>query len=364
MLAGQLLSIAEDLSEDYDNFEILGLIQDAISLSQHRPQLQESEYRRSAAELTTRAQYILSNSITSTYPIEEKRLLNKGGFSQSLPENIARIIIAGFQGRKKEGATSSGELQMYFEEANAFYNSMNNLVRSAKSFGIESYHPPEGMTTLNVRIPDFVYGRNLGDLPSRIKRIDGFVSIIEELLTGSRSPHEILSAATSDLIITISLGWGTVAGILVAYERLLAVAEKHLTVMKLLKDLRQAGGAEMESVEATIKQTIQKELASAVKQIIENVNRVPDSARANELETELKSLATDLVKDISAGLRFSADPRYERKVIMESDAEDASTEAAENLKARHDLEQKLDVQVSSFGHEDMLLLFAPERIVG
>jgi len=356
MLAGQLLAIAEDMIGDYDRLGILSAMEIGANLAAERPNLSEQQFHDRATDLRANAEKILSQTILRTYPIGLKRALNHSGYSQSLPDAIAKTLLAGFGKRRKDASISSAELMMLLNEARAFYQKMQNLVEIADSFDVEKYLAPEGQVALEIRIPDLVYGRSLKMLPKKIDHIEDALAVIEELVTGSRSPHKLLWASTTDLVIAIPLDWGVVLAVLIFYERLLVIAEKHLNVIKLLRDLRKMSGSKHDDVAAELQKTIDHGLEQAAKDIVKQLGEDREPGRKNELELELKTVSRALLPDLAAGMRFAVDPRDQQRIMLDgaeaSDAEDL----ARQLDQRRELELKLDNQLGSFAEEEVKML--------
>jgi len=358
MLAGQLLSIAEDMIADYDRLEVIPTLQRAVGIAANRPNLSDSQYRGEASQLHALAERMLETTILKSYPIELRRYLSHSGYSQSLPDAIARMIIVGFGNRRKEAGMSSAELNMHLAEAQQFYQKMLNLVEASESFGVKAYAAPDGLAALEVRIPDLVYARSLNALPSKIEHVDDVLSVIEELVSGSRTEHKLLWASTSDLVVAISLDWAVIVGALLCYERLLVVAEKHLNILKLVRDLRKASGGRHEEIARDLNKTIEVALEEAVKEVVRKLGKDRDKPRLNELENELKTVSNALLPDLSTGMRFGLDPRDQQRALLNADDGAAADEMNKQLEARREMEMKLDVQVSSFADEDIKLLTA------
>lgn len=356
MLAGQLLAIAQDMIRDYDRLEVIALLERAVQLAAARPNMNETEFQVNAKEIKLAAEKMFSETIVRVYPIDLKRTLAHSGYSQALPDALAKTLTVSFGNRRKDAAISSPELNMYLNEARAFYSKMQQLVEAARAFGVETYEVPEGQVALEITIPDLVYGRTLGQLPSRIARIENALSVIEELAKGSRSPHKILWVSTTDLVIAIPLDWTVVLAALVFYERMLAVTEKHLNIAKLVRDLFKSSGTKNPELEKTLENTVDAALDTAVKDVVTLTRKAVDVPRQNELTTELKSISRAMIADFATGMRFGIDPRQELKMVTDPDSEKAGEEAAQRLENRRKLELNLQAELEKIPHDEVRLL--------
>lgn len=356
MLAGQLLAIAQDMIRDYDRLKVIPTLERAVEIAANRPNMNEPEFQTAVRDIKSAAEKMLNETIVRVYSIDLKRTLAHSGYSQSLPDAIAKTLTVSFGNRRKDSAISSQEINMYLGEAKSFYGKMQHLVDSARAFGVETYQAPEGQVVLEISIPDLVYGRTLGQLPPRIARVEGVLNVMEELVKGSRSPHKILWVATTDLVIAIPLDWSVVLAALILYERMLAVTEKHLNIAKLIRDLFKNSGAQNPELEKTLKDSVDAALDGAVKDVIKLTEKAVDEPRQNELAIELKAVSRAMIADFAMGLRFGIDPRHELKLIAETEDERGAEEATQRLENRRKLELSLEAELGKFPREEILLL--------
>ena len=359
MLAGQLLSLAEDMIADYERFNILATLNAAVSLAEDRPRLGRKEFEERARKIKMVAQAMLDETAIRSYPLALKEVLKRSNNSHSLPDAIAMILLTGVREDSPERMISSAELKMHLDHANAFYVSMHNLINASRSFGIETYKPPEGKVPLQIRMPDLVYGRELAKLPSKLSRADAFVGVMEELATGRRTPHKILWASTTDLVISIPLDWAAVAAILLAYERLLVLAEKHLNLVKLMRELRNVGIPD-DQVRETLDASTNEQLGAAIDEILATFSEDQPKGRHEELRPQLRSASMALIEDISKGMQFNCDLGVDETAALESIDEGEPAKAIERLQARRNIEEKITRYLLDLDVEEVRLLIQDE----
>lgn len=358
MLAGQLLSIAQDMLSDYDELHILATLEKAVLLAESRPTLNKAQFQQELRAITVAAERILENSITRLFPIELKRILSQSNYSQSFPEAVARLLIAGVSRQKKESMMSSAELKMYLEGARSFYNQMASLAATATAFGVETYDTPEGQVSLEILIPDRVYERKLADLVTRLGRFERFLAVLSEVATGSRGDLRLGWAATSEFAISIAFDPVTVACILVAYERILAVVEKHLSIVKMVRDLKKSNVPTADAVAETLRSGEKAALEEAVRGVINEFADGMDKGRRNELEIEFSKAAEAIVPDIAAGARLRITARDQVTLMNVDDVRDdvEGSPKQEQLERLRSIEVKLDALLADAGHEALGLI--------
>lgn len=355
MLAGQLLSIAQDMIDDYNRHDVINVLNTAVHLAANRPTMNDTQYKNAVDEIRAAAQSMLDGTILRTYPIELKRALQQSTYSQSLTDSVAKTLIVAFGNKRKEAAISSPEMGMYLHESQQFVTKMRYLVEAADALGVKTYDTPTGYVALEVKFPDIVYSRALKGLPPKIDHLADLLSVVEEIKTGARTQHKILWVSTTDLVISIPLEAGVLMAVLFYYEKLLIIAEKHLNIIKLLRDLRKMGAGEHTEIAVNLEKTIDHALQEAVNETAGSLGKSRDMARVNELRNELSKASKAIIPDLAAGMRFDANARDQRNLMEAADEEDVKG-ASSSLIARRDMEMKLDVQLGSFADEEIKLL--------
>lgn len=152
MIASQLVSIAQDLQQEYERFGLVDLLQSAIQISSDRPNVNNSTYRDITGSLKDRARAVLEQSVFRTYPLDTLKLLSNSEISSILPSTIANMIIGGFPNRK-ESAISSAELNMYLVEVKSILNQIAGFLNFNERLGVEKYEIPNEKVGLAIKIP-------------------------------------------------------------------------------------------------------------------------------------------------------------------------------------------------------------------
>ncbi|MBO9421691.1 hypothetical protein J7481_19445 [Labrenzia sp. R4_2] len=362
MLAGQLLSIADDIIDDYKRLKVIPTLQQAVNALIQRPNLNDAQFAQQAHPISEQAEVMLNKTVIRAYPIELKRTLSHSSFSQCMPDAVAKTLLAAFRSKNKKLVMSSSEMQMYLEGAQDFLQKMKHLVEAAQSFGVETYQTPEGQVAIEVLIPDRSYGRSLGQLPQKIRNINAALQVVEELATGSRSDHKVLWISTTNVVIAFLIEWGPAAlGIMYFYERLLIVAEKHLSLIKLYRELRQVSDGDEALTKQYIDNVVETAINEAVADIVKKIGDPKVIERQNELKNELKIAAKPLVPDLAAGLRLSLDPRIESKISEETYGQDKVDQVTARLEDRTKIEARIDGVLNSAAGDEVALIAAETK---
>ncbi|MFN3717486.1 MAG: hypothetical protein ACK4UW_01135 [Rhizobium rhizophilum] len=361
MLAGHLVAIASDILRDYDELEVIPTLESGVNLAVNRGSMSSGAFTKHAGEIVSSAERILEDSIVAHYPSDLRQRILRSPYSQAMPDALARVLIAGFRGARKAETISSPELSIYLEEARSLYRFVTSLSDAAHAFSIEEYDTPEECVALEIKIPDLLYGRSLNFLPKKLESIEKFLLVVEEVLTGQRTSQKIIWVSTTDLVVTIAWAVGSIGGFLYVYERLLGLAEKHLSIIKLVKDLRSNALVEDDEIEERIKATVQRELQKAVREIVDELSPVKTTERKNELKIELELNAGQLIRDIATGLRFNVSSRDLLSLSEVPYDEDLREANMRRLAALRTAELKLEQELRSLETGELRLLTEERR---
>lgn len=227
MLANRMIRIAEDIRREFQQFNIPGLLNEAVQVAANRPGLNQPDYNNRTTNLKKQAQKIISDTVFRTYPLDLLNLISQSEFSSVLPANLAKLIITGFP-ESKDAAISSAELQMYANQAQAMLGQLNGFLTFAHRLGVSAYQVPEGLVSLDLKIPRSIFDDQISTFVSKVSNFNEFMRSVTELATGSRQEIELVYISTSDPILSCALVPVAAWGVLQFYKLLLEVAEKQI----------------------------------------------------------------------------------------------------------------------------------------
>lgn len=345
MIASQLVSIAQDLQQEYKRFGLLGLLQDAFRVSSERPNLNSSQYRAEADALHAKAQAILTHNVFRTYPLDTLKILSNSELSSILPATIARMIIAGFP-KRKESAISSAELNMYASEANAVLSQIDGFLTFSNRLGVTAYEPPEQTVALSIKLPRRVFSNELGELEKHLSHFSSLFRSVTELVSGSRENPKLVYLATSDPTVSVAMLGSAALAILIFYKTLLEVAEKQIGLLKTLRDLKSSSIPieNMENIEQGIHAGLQSTGTQAVDSAFDKIQIHVTPERAKELRVEIGRMSTQIVADLAGGARIFVSLESQQQIdLLADETPDDSNDIRNTIEEQKQIETRLDV---------------------
>lgn len=342
-----MIRIAEDIQREFQQFDLINFLNEAVRLASERPNLNPTQYRDRSAQLKKRAQTVISDTIFRTYPLDLMTLISQSEFSSVLPANLAKVVISGFP-ENKEAAISSAELQMYLNQAQSTLGQVVGFLTFARRLGVAPYNLPEGFVSLDLKIPRAIFNSHVGSFLSKTDVFNEFMRSVTEFVTGSRDEIELVYISTSDPVLSCAVIPAAAWAILYFYKLLLEVAEKQINVFKAVNDLRTSGLAadKVAPISDEMKAMIEREVKRAVETASERIPSSVDAPRKNELKVQVTKQAIEITADIAEGARIyvSLESQQQLEVIAQAAPEGAESITAlrEQVEEQKALEARLD----------------------
>ncbi|QQM04515.1 hypothetical protein I8G32_03073 [Rhodopseudomonas palustris] len=344
MIASQLVSIAQDLQQEYERFGLVDLLQSAIQISSDRPNVNNSTYRDITGSLKDRARAVLEQSVFRTYPLDTLKLLSNSEISSILPSTIANMIIGGFPNRK-ESAISSAELNMYLVEVKSILNQIAGFLNFNERLGVEKYEIPNEKVGLAIKIPRKIFSNQVISFQSRLLVFSSFFRSVTELVTGSREDPELVYLSTTDPTTVVAVAGTAAMGILTFYKLILEIAEKHISLRKAWDELKNSKLPEssLSEIEKGIQAGLETSNNEAIDKAFKAVELKVSADRSKELRVEIGRQALELTLDISKGARIFVSLESQQQIeLMANEALDDTTEIKLHIEEQKLLEARLD----------------------
>lgn len=339
--------IAEDIRNEYQRFNISGLLSEAAQLSGNRPSLNLQQYRTQAAALKDKAQRIIAETVFRTYPLDLFGLISQSEFSSVLPATIAKMIVSGFPDNK-EAAISSAELQMYANQAQTMLGQLGGFISFAQRLGVRPYRVPEGFVSVDLKISRSIFNGQVGMLISKVANFNEFMKSVTELATGSRDDIDLVYISTTDPILSCALIPVAAWSLLQFYKLLLEVAEKQINVFKAVRDLKNSGlGSEKVAlISKEMEEMIEREVAKAMDTALGRVTPKVDKPRQNEIKTHINKKSLEITADIASGARIyiSLESQQQLELIVKAAPAGATSDAdfRQQIEEQKSIEAQLD----------------------
>jgi hypothetical protein len=304
MLAGRLIRAANDIISEYSRFTIDDKLTQASNLSVSRAQMNDQDYITQARQLRQWAQSVIDQTKIEKYPSDLLTFLKKSEYSSALPERIATIVSQSFPDDKRR-AILSPELTLYTEQVKNLRNQLGALVTAGRKLNVKEIEIPPDTISLDVIMPRNVFHDKADEFVEALSKFISIMSYLTELTTGSKDSPAVTYTSASDIVTGLALGYGAAWSFLKLYKLLLEVVEKHLTILKTIRDLRAASldTKEGSDLEARAKELAEKSLSQAVDAVASVAVGAPQD-RVNEIKIAVGKDGRFAVEAIANGTRI------------------------------------------------------------
>jgi hypothetical protein len=356
MLVGRLIRISKDIVAEYTTFKISEKLAEAQNVSTQRTNA-NNRYAQQARDLRAWARGVLATSKFNKYPDDLQRLLKASNYSSALPSNIAQVILAGFPDDANL-AISSSELGLYVNLVNVTRNELSSFLNTSTKFNAQEIIVPENEISIDVLIPRQVFEDEMVTYIDILSKFSRMMSYMIELTTGSARAPTLTYTSKSDPVTGFAMFLGSVWAFLKFYNLLLEVAEKQLGLIKMIKDFRSSGLAEVPNFEDQIEATIEKALQAATEKAVTTVEAKVSQDRVNEIKNAISKDSRFAVKAIGSGVRVSITIESLDKLpeIVSAVPELTMDTVIEELASQRTLEKRIEQTLLLLGEPPAILL--------
>jgi hypothetical protein len=347
MLANRLVKIAEDLQNEYHQFQLIQLLTAAIQLATDRPNLNATQYDTRRKDLRAKAEKIIAGTVFRTYPLDMLTLLSASDLFSILPANQAKLIITGFP-QNMNLAISSAELQMALNQAQYVLGLLPSLITFSTRLGIHPIEAPIDRVIIDLKLPRSIFNNVASEFLTKLAQFIDFMKSATELSTGRRHDIELLAIASTDPVISCSLIPAAAWAVLKLYKAFLEVAEKQINVLKAIRELKNYGlpADKTASIAKEMEDVIRLAVSKAVDDALTRITSKVDDARRNEIRIEINKQAVTITTDIASGVRIYIGLEGQKdiaKMVQPGDEQSvAADEVINQIEEQRTLESKLD----------------------
>lgn len=350
------MKIASTIVNEYREFKIIELMQEASTAAANRPNWNDNQYIRAVSDIRRKADEIKNKTVFNTLFLDIADEIEKSDIGVYMPQKLANMLLLGMPTSKHSGI-SSGEIGMYVNGGTQLVSSLNAMITTARSLNVEEYKVDEKKIGLDILIPRPLAGNGAILLSKKAYKVSEWLQHIDEICSGSRADPEIVCISTTDPIFTLAFIPATAYAGLHFYKLLLEVAEKHLNIIKMVRDLKKPGLPQIDlaKFEEDTRKVIEASVSDAVSKAIANMKSDIDASRLNEIRPSIEKTSLALVDDICGGMRISLCIESGESISEHSGKDSAVyTEIKKSIAQQNEIEIRLGQVFAML--EDHLLL--------
>ena len=362
MKAEVVAEITRDIAADFDDLGIVRLMEALISALRELSSNQSDETQQKVKGAKEALLDELMRSRFHTYPVGLQVTLDEMEVIDFLPPKMYFRVKSAFEGNDITPAVVLVNLEKIKADADKLLQYAQEFSESGQFFEI---YPDELETDedfeFSIVIPRAAVQNELDDFGRELILLNKLFGVFTEVATGSRGDFKIKSISSSDLTVVLESAPAVAVLIATTFERVAAIYEKILNIIKLQKDLRTAQIPDkiLNDMNAHIAATIKTELKEASKQVGENLIKKVETGRRNELRTELLKAFEGLAARLDRGYIFDVrGPAPED--VSDQNGEAAAVEAPSNKLRRIVAEKRELIKHFKAESEPVLSLAAPD----
>ena len=307
MNAERLSLILKATREDMDSTEVISrltalvnALNTLINEPNEQNQQQVTQHRKDLYDAIEASKFM-------QFPRTWRSALEELGIYDFLGVELKKSIEEAFERSQITVVEARDKIQEINSQLAEYHAAFTKIIEGFDFLELEEVRPTAGEAELSILIPSDAFDNELKRFAEEIRVFDRMVKFFAEMTTGSREPPEIKQLSTTDPFILIALGTSSLLAIL-------KVVEKFLDVVTKTYGLRQIKAmAEKEEVDLKIQKSLDKEVQKKIEEGVIDIQKwlfkeyQPPKPRAQELETEAKTVLQDMATRIDQGYQIDGD---------------------------------------------------------
>lgn len=324
MNSERLHAIAFEVKADIEQSQIVQLLQQLISHLQNIVnQPQQPSHQQSLSNTKKSLLEKLSQSRVNEFSPAWTQALEEVGLYEYIGNNLADRIISIFAENQITPQVALEEIQQLHTKESEILTNLTNLINSFSYLHIDREVLSPGESEVGILLPRKYIDNRFDKLAKEFKELNGILTVLSEVGTGSAEHFELRQLSTTDPLITLGASLAALStiaiairSIIAAYKEILEVRILHAKLAEMKVEAKRLKGVE-EHVEEIMEKAIEK-----IKNELIDESPVDDKGRKNELSTALSIALSKLANRIDRG--FNIEVRVEPiDVDEEADEEDS-----------------------------------------
>lgn len=312
MNAEKLYRISSDLKSEFDKINVVNVLTQMRNHLQNvvkQPQqpAHQQNLSKSQKQLFDYLEVAPSNNFSPIW----RQILDKIGGTGLVGESLKSRIENAFVGNQITPSSALEEINKILSEAQAFHNSLNQVVAGFSGLNVGKEELEPGHCELSYLIPRDYTEENLSSFKKEISELNFILNNISEVATGEKQEFKVNTISSSDytLYIELSLLVGNI--LIIATEKILNTYKTILEIKNLRNQLKEKGVPEKETkgIEDHANKTMETEVVKLAKEVVKSHYKGKDSGRKNELISGLTISFNKIANRIDNG--FNLDIRVE-----------------------------------------------------
>jgi hypothetical protein len=299
----RLRELTDLLIDTESKFGIQNLLQQVIvSLDQITSSPSDPTYQKQFADNFVTLRTAWQQMVETLSPAQAKLLAEIGAERYFLADIPSEIDQAARENNITP-AVIREKVQQIRAQREQYLTTIRSLQTSFKELGIESYKLEAGSAEIGLLLPREIFHNELGGLSKELHTLNRIIRAFSEIAVGSAEPVEIHQISTSDPVFFLGLDPATIALLGTAVTWAIATWKSVEEIRKLRAETRKVKSFSSEEIEEIFDKKIEKEIAIAVDQKVDELIPVADGpGRSHEQRTDMRWALESILGRVERGM--------------------------------------------------------------
>ena len=306
MRAERLFSVCDALHTDYNKTDLVAKLKALQTTVQNQVNNPSGAYSSQIAAARVAVFDAIESSQFAKLAASDARDLEAIRMGAWVGSELRTQIEQAFSGNDLVPSEALEKLTLITTTVEKDYSAAVKVMESLNYFGIPKDQLKAGEFEISVLIPRKAIDNEVNELGSELIKINRYLTLFSEIVTGSRDNYKINAISTTDPTIYLYSLPGVAAAVSVALDKVMGLYEKVLTIRKMRNELKNQGVppsilSELKShIETTIKEGLEDHAKEIDKQKLASV----EAGRRAELNQEVRSVLWELAQRLDEGYEF------------------------------------------------------------
>ena len=313
MNAARLRELADLLITVKSQFNLQSILQQLLTdLNQITSNPAQPQFQTQFAQNlgTFRAKW---KQMVEAFSPAQAKLLNEIGAGPYFLEDIPAEIEKEAKDNNITPAVIRDKVQNIISAREQYLAAIRDLRDRLKTIGIEAYQLEPGSAEIGLLLPRDLFDNELSGLVKELHTLNRIIRAFSEIAVGKAEPVEVHQISTSDPVFFFGLDPATIALLGGAITWAIATWKNVEEIRKIRADTQKIKSFTPEEVEDIFGKKIQKEIAIAIDQKVDELIPATDGAgrrheQRNDMKWALESILGRVERGMTVEIRFLPPP--------------------------------------------------------
>lgn len=318
MLVQDAVNLCEQVIKEFNNSNIMTLLQETVPVLQFRGTANEHAYPNHAKNIRNKAAQIIRERSGILASPEMVSFIERAKLEIVAPVQLAWRVHA-LCPENINNAGVSSEAAALIVQAQQALAVFQNFKSFANALGMGSITFEPDRLSLRTLLPESLFERDIGHLGQILEKMSDFFGDVTEFASGSRHSPKLEYASTSIFQIWQSIQSDQIVHVMSALKACFDAAKSALDLRKSVEAMKNLGTTEEEikPIKDRRENINEQKLEDQLLRSLLGSKELPEIGRQRELSQHMVSSARYFARQIENGLEVTVERRSETTTTMQ-----------------------------------------------